>query len=435
MSYRFIRPLAALALASIPLAAAAQTAQFYTPPKVVKQGTTSSPMPKGAVTLKVFVKRDGTVASVEVKKSTNPADNAAAVEIAKSSTYRPGAKDGKPGDYFYTMQLKFDGRAAQTNSAGPGAPTAAGEIGQINALLRANKYDDARTQAQAYLSTHPGDKTAAAMLGVADNFLNKSGEAAQAFDQAGDIPVNFRAVAATAYGDAAAQAIRDKNYDQAVAWGSRAVAVQPENANAYYVRGTAYSFQQKYGESLADLQRARQIAGDKADQRTRDSLDVALLSAYLNAGQGDKALALAADIKRREPGNTSADIAVGNYYQSQAATAIKAGKRDDAVTSLEAAAARVPSQAASLYTAAANVLANDPKPDWKRVKAETDKGLTAAPNDPRLLFLSGVALANQGQNRDAKTALDKAKANVGADAALAKQIDDSLAVLAKQGVK
>jgi hypothetical protein len=67
MVERTLRPLAALALgaiclASIPLTGLAQTSTYYTPPKMVKQGTANSPVVgTGAVTVLVFVKKDGSV--------------------------------------------------------------------------------------------------------------------------------------------------------------------------------------------------------------------------------------------------------------------------------------------------------------------------------------------------------------------------------------
>jgi tetratricopeptide (TPR) repeat protein len=435
MAARPSRSLAALALgavslASFPLAALGQTSQFYSPPKILKQGSASSPIVgKGAVTLKVFVKKNGSVGTVTVIKSTNHGDDAAAVEIAKSSTYKPGARDAKPEDAYYTLSLKFSGNTVTSDTG-----SASGEVNQANALIRAGKYADAKTQLQGYLSGHPSDRDAQALLGVADSYLNDSAGAAAAFDATGGtIPDRFKVVAAKAYGDAAIAALKAKSNDQAVAYADKALAVEP-NVNGYYLRGTAYANAQKYPQAVTDLEKAKALAAGKADAGTLNAIDTSLATAYLFGGQADKGTALAAEVKRRDPSNTRVDDAIAGYYNEQASAAVQGGKRDQAVASLEAGAKAVPSRAVVLYTAAANVMGGSAKSadDWKRVKAEADKALAVNGNDPGALFIDGIASANAGDSASAKTALAKAKANVGSDADLSAKIDAALAQLNKK---
>lgn len=435
MAVRPARSLAALALgaislASFPLAALAQTSQFYSPPKIIKQGTATSPIVgKGSVTLKVFVKKNGAVGSVAVVKSTNHGDDAAAVEIAKSSTYKPGARDAKPEDAYYTLALKFNGSSVTSDTG-----SAAGEVAQANALIRAGKYADAKTQLQSYLTGHPSDRDAQALLGVADAYLNDAAGAAAAFDATGGaIPERFRVVANKAYSDAAIEALKAKNNDQAVAYADKALAMQP-NVNGYYLRGTAYANAQKYPPAIADLEKAKSLAAGKADAGTLGAIDSSLATAYLFGGQPDKGTALAAEVKRRDPSNTRVDDALAGYYNQQATAAVQGGKRDQAVASLEAGAKAVPSRAVVLYTAAANVMSGGAKSadDWKRVKAEADKALAANPNDAGALFIDGIASANAGDSATAKTTLAKAKANAGSDADLSAKIDTALAQLNKK---
>ena len=425
--------LGALALASFPLAAGAQTSQFYSPPKIIKQGTASSPIVgKGAVTLKVFVKKDGSVGPVTVVKSTNHGDDAAAVEIAKSSTYKPGARDAKPEDAYYTLSLKFNGNAVTSDTG-----SSAGEVAQANALIRAGKYADAKTQLQSYLTGHAGDRDAEALLGVADAYLNDPAGAAAAFDATGGtIPDRFKVVAAKSYSDAAVEALKAKNNDQAIAYADKSLALQP-NVNGYYLRGTAYANGQKYPQAIADLEKAKSLAAGKADAATMNAIDSSLVVAYLFGGQTDKGTALAAEVKRRDPSNTRIDDALAGYYNQQATAAMTGGKRDQAVTSLEAGAKAVPSRAVVLYTAAANVLGGGAKTadDWKRVKAEADKALAVNPNDAGALFIDGIAMANAGDSAGAKTVLTKAKANAGSDADLAGKIDTALGQLNKGAPK
>jgi tetratricopeptide (TPR) repeat protein len=420
--------LGALTLAAMPSVVSAQTAQFYSPPKLLKQGTHATPVVgTGAVTVQVFVKQNGSIGAVKVQKSTNHGDDAAALEIAKNSTYKPGAKDGKPVAAFYTMALKFTGSSVAADTGAGGS-----QIAQANALIRAAKYDAAKTELQSYLASHPGDKDAEALLGVADSYLNDASGASTAFDAAGTIPDRFKVVAAKAYADAAVDALKAKNNDQAIALSDKALALQ-QNVNTLYIRGTAYANAGKYAPSIADFEQAKALASTgKADTATLNAIDGGLVTAYLFGGQPDKGLALAADVKKRDPSNTRIDDAIASYYNQQATAAMQAGKKDQAVTVLESAAKAVPSRAAVLYTQAANILAGNTPVDWKKVKAEADKALAADPNDPRANFVAGVALANAGDKPGAITFLQKAKANAGSDTKLASDADSALAQLQKK---
>jgi tetratricopeptide (TPR) repeat protein len=440
MAERTLRALAALALGaiclvSIPRTSSAQTSSFYTPPKVIKQGTASSPvLGTGSVTVKVFVQKTGSVGSVVVQKSTNHGDDAAAVEIAKSSTYKPGYRDAKPIDAFYTMALKFNGSAVTTDTG-----STVNQVNAANALIRANKFAEAKTELQSYLTAHPGDSQAQALLGVADTYLNDAQGAAAAFDAAGTIPDRFKVVAAKAYADAAVDALKAKNNEQAIALADKALALQ-QNVNTLFIQGTAYANAQKYPQAIADLEKAKaQATAGHADMATLNAIDVSLATAYIFGGQVDKGVALAKALKQRDPSNTRVDDTLAAYYNQQAVAAMQAGKRAEAVTDLENAAKAVPSRAVVLYVQAANVLAGDTKPDWKAVKAEVDKALALDPNDPRANLVAGIALANsidpKTVNPDTKPAmayLQKAKANAGsADASLNAEIDKAIAALTK----
>jgi tetratricopeptide (TPR) repeat protein len=434
MSQRTSCALAALAfgaaaLAVLPQTASAQTTEFYSPPKLIKQGTNTAPVVgTGSVTVKVFVHRDGSVGTVQVAKSTNHGDDAAAVEIAKSSTYKPGAKDGKPGDFFYTLALKFGANAVQASNTGGG-----GEMSQANALIRAAKYDEAKKQLQAYIVAHPGDKDANALLGVADEYLNDPSGAATAFDAAGTIPDRFKVVAAKAYSDAAVDALKAKNNDQAIALSEKALALQ-QNVNTLFIQGTAYANAQKYPQAIASLEKAKaQASSGKADTASINAIDASLATAYIFGGQTDKGVALAKALKQRDPSNTRVDDTLAAYYNQQAVSAVQAGKPDQAVAMLEQAAQALPSRAAVLYVQAANVLSSGKTPDWKKVKAEADKALAIDPNEPRANFVAGVAVANSAGDKSVAIALlQKAKANAGSDTKLASDADAALAQLQKK---
>lgn len=428
--------LGAFSLVQLTLSASAQTGTYYTPPKLIKQATTSVPIAgTGAVTVQVFVHKNGVLGGVKVQKSTNHSDDAAALDIAKNSTYKPGIRDAKPIDAYYTMALRFTGTSV-VNDTG----TASSALLQANALLRANKYSDAKAQLESYLSGHAGDKNAEALLGVADAYLNDPAGASTAFDAAGTIPEQFKIVAAKAYSDAAVDALKAKNNDQAIALADKALALQ-QNVNTLYIQGTAYANAQRYPQAIADLEKAKaQASTGRADAATINAIDASLATSYIFGGSVDKGVAIAKALKQRDPSNTRVDDTLAAYYNQQAVTAMKAGKKAEAVADLENAAKAVPARAVTLYVSAANVLSQGDKPDWKAVKAEADKALAADPNDARANYIAGIAVANaidpKGGKPDTGPAmayLQKAKANAGSDASLNADIDKAIASLAKMG--
>jgi len=418
---RLLAALALLALGGLPLAGSAQTEKFYRPPKALKLGSHSAAVAgNGTVQVKVFIKKDGSLGSATVTKSTNHADDAAALQIAKSSSFRAGTLDGVPGDYFYTMLLKFNG--AQVSSG----DTDTTGLAPATALVRAGKYDQAKTEINAYLAAHPGDKDAEALLGVAEGYLGDASGAATAFDAAGSIPPNYRVVAAKAYADAAVAALKSHQNDDAIALGNKALALQ-QNVNTYFILGTAHTDAHQFPAAIAEFEKAKSLAvSGKADASTLDTIDSGLMAAYLFGGETDKGLALAQDLRKRDPSSTRIDDTLVSYYTQQAVAELSSGKRDQAVATLEAGAVAVPKRAATLYVQAANIIAGAQPPDWKKVKAEADKALAADPSDAHANFIEGVSLANSGDKPGAVTYLQKAKANAGSDAALVSSIDAAL---------
>jgi TonB family protein len=415
--------LAVMLLAAVPAAAAAQT---YIPPKMIKQGNAGAAFGgAGSVTLKIFVKADGTVGPVSIEKSTDRRDDAAALEIAKNSTYRPGERDGQAIDAFYTIILNFTANSVAIEGQ-PGAP----ELTSVSALLRAEKYTEAKAAVQAYLVKMPDDAQALVLLGAANEYLNDTAGALTAFDKAGPIPEPYRNIAAKTYANAAVDAIKAKSNDRAVALATKALGLQ-ESVNALFIRGTAQANAQNYAAALADLERAKILAiTGKADPSTLNAIDAALTTAYLFGGQSAKGLELAQALKARDPGSRArVDTSIEASYSSQAAAALSAGKKDEAVTLLEQGAAALPARAAALYVQAASVLAQGTAVDWKRVKAEVDKALAVDANDARANYVAGVALASAKDVPGALVFLQKAKANAGSDAALNAEIDGALKAL------
>lgn len=421
-----IAALAALALGALPLAAAAQTGSFYTPPKLVSSGTNTSPVAgKGAVTIKVFVKPNGSIGSVAIAKSTNPGDNAAATEIAKSSKYKPAYRDGKPVAAFYTYVLNFSGSGA---GAGASDETSNAALRKVAAMERAGNYSGAKSELATYLKTSPDDKEANTLLAVADAFTDDALGAAAAFDKAGTVPQKYRTLAARAYVQAAGAAVKGGNNDTAVSYASKAIEIAP-SAEAYNARGTAEYAAKKYDAAATDLEKARQLATDaKADNHQIAIIEANLAAAYFGAGQAEKGLAAAKDVQQRDPSITIVQDSLAQYYNDKASQQVKAGNREDAAVTLDTAAAAAPKYAVTLYTSAAVILSNTAKPDWKRVKAEADKALAVDPNDARANYTAGIALANDKNSKDALVYLNKAQAaaKTASDPELSKNIDAAI---------
>ena len=111
------RAMAALAGLLLPaLPAAAQYANEFFPAKLLKQGETSVGIAgTGTVVVQVQVNADGTHKAIKVIKSTNAGDNAAAMDIAQNSTYRPAHRGTTPVPAFYDFTLKFNGKSVASS--------------------------------------------------------------------------------------------------------------------------------------------------------------------------------------------------------------------------------------------------------------------------------------------------------------------------------
>jgi hypothetical protein len=425
----------ALATSAAPLTVRAQTAVFYVPPKLVSRGANQTPIAgKGTVTVKVFVHANGkAVIPSTVAKSTNHADDAAALEIAKTSTYKPATKDGKPADAFYTFVLSFTGAGA----IGDSGVSSGGPLDKVTALERAGNYSAAKAQLATYLQGKPDDKDANLLLGVADAFTDDFTASAAAFDKAGTVPAKYQTLAGKTYANAAVAALKANDDDNAIAFASKAIELTP-SAQPYNIRGSAEYAQKKYDPAIADLEKARDLAtAEKADNHQLAIIETNLTAAYMGAGQTDKGLATAKDVTRLDPSITQTGDIIAQYYNDKASALIKAGDRKGAADQLDAGAAAAPKYAVQLYSNAATILASDTKPDWKVVKAEADKALAIDPNDARSNYVAGVALANDKDTKDALTYLNKAQASAktGNDADLSKQIDAALKQLGTAGSK
>jgi tetratricopeptide (TPR) repeat protein len=382
------------------------TENYYTPPKLAKQGTSETPIAgTGKVVVQVLVNADGTFKVQKVLRSTNHGDDATALEIAKSSTYVPANRGGKKILAFYDFTLSFKASGGTTSEQG-------GEgsgVAQYERELRAGNYKGAQEGLKAYLAAHPSDPKGQLDLGVADTFLDDYEGAVAAFDKAGDIPANEKAVAAKAYVSQAVQLINNKNYQDALAVAKHAVQISPGFAS-YDTQGVAEMASGDNAAAVADLEKAHALAKPEVPAVSRSADDVHLMQAYLANGNLDGAKQIAAEAAAIDAhAKADSESVFADYYAKKARASETAGKFADAAAFYEQAAALAPSQAALLYgNAAFSYLNVTPQPLNDKAKGDADKALAADANSAAANFAEGAALANLGKKSDAQTYLKKA---------------------------
>lgn len=417
---------AVAAAAAFALPANAQYASEFTPAKLVHQGTTSKSIAgSGTVIVQVQVNANGSHKVIKIIKSTNTGDNAAAIDIANNSTYRPAHRGKTAITAYYDFTLKFKGHAvgSSTETVQSGSTAA-----RADALIHQGKYDAAKSMLQEALESNPNNSVLNEELGTVNYFLADYPSAAAAFDKVGSIGATFKAVAAQSYALAAVKTTSAMP-DQAVAYGKKAVQLAP-GANSYYALGTAELQAGDTASAVADLKRAfDQVQNDsKADKKTKVAIASQLYAAYDKAGDTADAQNTLAAIKQLDPANTSVQTLEGNKYIQAANDASKAGNHAEAIKNFEqAAAVGSPQVQVTAYAAAAleeNALLQagktaPTKDDYGKVKAYADKALAINPNDALANYAEGVALAGQwvsgnkqdaGLKAQALAALNKAKA-------------------------
>jgi TonB family protein len=409
-----------------PLAAGAAAPVYFVPPKLVKQGKAQSAIGgAGTVVVQVLVQANGSFHVQRILRSTNHDDDAAALEIAQTSKYKPARKGSKAQMAFYDYTLRFTGAGVASSGGG----TAATGLPSYEMMLRAGNYAGAAAGLKEYLAAHPGDERANLDLGLTDAFQRDYVAAAEQFDAAGTIPETDKAVVSTAYNEAALAAIKAKDAAKGVALAKKAVATKATFAT-YNTLGYAEYGQGDFTAATADLEKARALgAGENAPGQQRALVDVNLVSAYLGAGNEAMAKTVAAEVTQLAPQETGAQNALVAYSSKKAADLAKSGKYDDAAGLLEQVAPSAPSQAAALYGRAGSFYLNaQPKPENDKAKADADKALAIDPDNAFANFVAGVALANLSKTKDALVYLNKADASAkkAGDSTLAAEVEKSI---------
>jgi tetratricopeptide (TPR) repeat protein len=419
---------AVAAAAAFALPASAQYSTEFTPAKLVRQGSTSKAIAgSGTVVVQVQVNPNGTHKVVKIIRSTNSADNAAAIDIANNSTYRPAHRGKTAVPAFYDFTLKFKGRSVASN--GTETVVKGSTAARIDSLIHQGKYDAAKAQLQTALASNPNDPLLNQELGTTEYFLADYPSAAAAFDKVPNISKTFTQVAAQSYALAAVKTAA-ASPQQAVAYGKKAAQIAP-GPNSYYALGSAELAAGDTTSAVSDLKKAYDAvqSDPKADKKTKVAIASQLYAAYSKAGDSANAEKMLAAIKQIDPNNTSVTTLEGNRYIQAANEASKAGNHAEALKDFEqAAAVGGPQIQVTAYAAAAleqnAILQNQKTPptkdDYAKVKAYADKALAVNANDALANYAEGVALAGEwvignksdaGLKAQALAALNKAKAS------------------------
>ena len=420
---RFVPPVIAAFVAAAPLTAVAQYANEFVPAKLIKQGTTSSPIAgSGTVVVQVQVNADGSHKAIKVIHSSNPGDNSAAMEIAQSSTYRPAHRGSSPITAFYDFTLKFNGKSVSnaSNGASSDGVAAGGSVtpaaARVAALIRGGQYSQAKAKAESELLNSPGDESLRQMLGVAAYDGGDVTTAASAFDKVGTIGKQFRPIAAQSLAAAAVKVASD-DPAQSLAYAQKAMSIDP-STNSKYALGTAQLANKQYADAVATLKQvhAAAFADPKTPTNAKVAIDASLMNAYMQTNDSQDMQATAAEIKQLDPSSTLPGRVMGSSLLKMGVDAATAKNYDEAFKDFDQAASVGDSDVAvTANTQAAFLVAKMDKPDYKRMQAYADKALALNPNFAQASFAEGIALTGQwasthddGTKKKAAAALDKA---------------------------
>ena len=410
---RIVASLALLAFAAGATPAFAQSKDFSLA-KVSKSGTTSQTIAgSGKVQVHVLVDPSGKAESVSVLKSTNPGDNAAAMEIARTATYTPAHNGGAPVKSFYDYWLTFNGKSVSTPeeqaiSSGSGG----GNTAAIDALVRAGKYKDAIAKANTALLSSPGDPGVLQLLGVAQYYDNDYTDSAATFSRVQEIKKPFQPIAAQAFSTGAVR-MSQSNATQALEYANKAVALSGGDATSKFALGVAQLANNQNADAVATLKGVHDqlMADAKADTKTKLNVDQELLQAQLANNDSAGANATAAEMKQLDPnGGSAASHALAQHYLKGGSDAMTAGDFPTAAKDFDLAAAGATGQdAVTANTFAAFAVMRETKPDYGKAKEYAQKAVTGAPDDAQANFALGLAyygsFANGGKPDDKSQAL------------------------------
>lgn len=397
----------ALSITASALPALAQYASEFVPPKVKSQGKSMhSVAGKGDVEIQVEVKANGSHKVVKVIKSTNHGDDAAAMDIANSSTYIPAHRGKTRITAFYDFALSFNG-AMVTHGDQAGSSSDNG----IDAMIRAGKYDDAIAAANAQLARDPSDAMTTQQLAVAEYYKaagSKNADftpAANAFSKVPDVSRAYAPVAAQAYQGAAMQLVHSDPV-QALDYAKRADAIS-SSLNSKYLIGVTEFENKQYAPAIAALKSIHEDSHLNA--KTKVAIDDQLLQAYLATNDLADADAMNKEIHGLDPTSTLGAHEMGIHYLQTGINAMQAKDYATAVKNFDQAAAEGnPQDAVTANTYSAFAYLSMSTPDYDKARDYGLKAVAGAPDNPQANYALGEAYA--GTYVKSQRADDKKKA-------------------------
>jgi tetratricopeptide (TPR) repeat protein len=428
----------AMAVTTVP--ALAQYANEFSIAKVTKVGTSSHSLAgPGTVKVQVQVNADGSHKAIKVISSTNPGDNAAAMEIAQSSSYHPAHRGSTPITSFYDFQLKFSGKSVSHEEGGTasgggssavaGAPSSV--TAPIDAAIRGKRYDEAISDANKALVNSPGNPALLQLLGIAQYYNKDYTSAAATFSKVDPIGKQFQPLASDAFASASVQQSQT-NAPQALDYAQKAVSLA-NNSNSQFALGVAQLANKQYSQAITTL---KALHDKTTDSKTKLAIDRELLSAYLGTNDSAGANTVSAEMKQLDPNGSSASTAVGSHYIELGNAAMNGKNFSDALKDYDQAAATGdPKVTVTANTGAAFAVLSMDKPDYQKAHDYAVKAVAAAPNDPQANYAAGISMAgiyaNSKKASDRQQALDflnKAdqQAKAAGNTALALQIENQI---------
>ena len=433
--------LAGLAVIACSLPASAQYSSEFSPAKLTAQGKTSLPIAgSGTVIVQVQVNADGTHKAIKVIKSSNSGDNAAAMDIAQNSSYRPAHRGNSATPSFYDFTLKFNGKSvAQSSDLASGdsgdSASARAAASQIAQLISAGKYAQAKTAAESAMLSTPTDEIRQ-LLGVSEAQQGQFTDAAAAFERVGTITKQFHLIASQSYANAAV-ALGSSNPTQALAYAQKAVSLDP-STNSQYALGVAQVANKQYTDAIATLKtvHTKAFADSKTPTNAKVAIDSTLLSAYTQTNDSADASAMASEIKTLDPTSTLPGRVLGNTYLQSGSAALQAKDYAGAMKDFDLAAAQGDNEVAvtANVQAAFTVIKIDPaKADYKKMQAYAEKALALKPDSPEANFAEGIALTAQAAAGHDDAMMKKAQASLDKADQLAKAAGNEALALSIEG--
>ena len=387
------------AVASAAPANAQSYSNQFTQAKLIHRADTSVPIAgSGTVVIQVQVNADGSHKVTHIIRSTNSGDNAAAMDIAKNSTYTPQHRGKTPVTGFYDFTIAFHGRSVASNGV-----VVTGTTVQVDKLIHAGKYDAAKSAVQQALANKPNDPTLNQQLATADYFLKDYAGAAAAFEKVSNIAKPFIPVAAQSYAMAAVK-LAPTDSTTAVSFAQKAVTLAPSDGT-FYILGSAQVQSGDAASAIGNLQKARTLAmaDAKMDKAAKVNIDAALLQAYMKTGDTASAKPIQDEIMQLDPTNTTVKRMIGNQYLATGNDSSKAGKHEDALASFLTAAKEGDKDVAVTAYASAALEENTiigasktpavPNDYLTKMKPYADQALALNPNDALANYALGVAMA------------------------------------------